>query len=183
MIIKYYGVLEITKSTSKNNPFKSDPSSFQKPTHHTKVDHLHQLITLPWNIVITAGLDGVSKDKILTITLSTSKNNISKSKTSRLQNPIQIIKVASCHQLMTQPCQIVTQSTFENIVSKFRTSHLWRPTQMIKVSSWHWLMTLHGRLLWQKVSLQSGQYFASWANHIFITILPIILNISEKIRA
>ena len=26
------GILVITKSTSKNKPFKSDPSSFQKPT-------------------------------------------------------------------------------------------------------------------------------------------------------
>ena len=76
------------------------------------MNHLHQLITLPWNIVITEGLDGVSEDKILTIIQSTSKNNISKSKTSRLQNPIQIVKVASFLQLMTQPSQIVTQSTF-----------------------------------------------------------------------
>ena len=100
MIIKYYGVLEITKSTSKNKPFKSYPSSFQKPTHHTKVDHLRQLITLPWNIIMTEVLKGVGEDKMLTITQSTSKNNISKSKTSRLQNPIQIIKVARRHQLM-----------------------------------------------------------------------------------
>ena len=39
--------------------------------------------------------------------------NISKSKTSRLRNPTQIIKLTSCDQLMTRPWYIVTQSTSE----------------------------------------------------------------------
>ena len=56
-------------------------------------------------------------------------------------NPIQIIKVESCHQTMPQPCQIVTQSTSENGIYKSKTSHLWNLTQMIKVGSCHRLMT------------------------------------------
>ena len=98
--IEYDRILEITKSTSKTKPSKSDSSRFQKLTQLTKVDHLHQLVPSTWHIFMTAGPDGVAEDKMLTITQSTSKNNISKSKTSRLQNPIQIIKVARRHQLM-----------------------------------------------------------------------------------
>ena len=61
--------------------------------------------------------------------------NISGSKTLSLQNQVQIFKVASCHQLMSQPWNIVTQSTSEDSIYKSEMSRLWNPTQMIKVFS------------------------------------------------
>ena len=56
------------------------------------VASFHQIMPLPWNI----------------ITHSTSKKNISKSKTSRLKNTTHMIKVASYRQLMSRPWRIVT---------------------------------------------------------------------------
>ena len=93
---------DITKPNSRKivisdetKPSKSDPSSFLKPTHLTKLAHLHQRMPLPWHIFTTAGIDGVDEDKILEITQSTSEDSIYKSETSRLQNPTQMIKVGS----------------------------------------------------------------------------------------
>ena len=129
------GISEITKSTSETKPSKYEPSSFRKPTQITKVDHFHQLMTQPWQIFTTAGLDGVAEDKILTITQSISENSISKSKRPRLLNTIQIIKADSCHQHITQTWNIVTQSTSGNSIPKYKTSRLQNPTQMIKVAS------------------------------------------------
>ena len=54
--------------SDKTKPSKYDPSSFRKPTQLTKLDRFHQLMTLPWEIVTTAGLNGFSEDKISTIT-------------------------------------------------------------------------------------------------------------------
>ena len=59
--------------SAETNPYKSDPSSFRKPTQLTKLDHFNQLMPLPWQIVIAAGPNGVAEDKISTITQSTSK--------------------------------------------------------------------------------------------------------------
>ena len=56
------GILVITKSTSKTKLSESYPSSFRKPTQLTKVAHFRQLISLPCQIVITAGLGGVAED-------------------------------------------------------------------------------------------------------------------------
>ena len=118
--IEDYGISEITQSTSETKPSKSDPSNFRKQTQLTKVVSFHQLMPRTWQIVTTEVIDGVAEDKISTITQSTSKNsipksemaclqnltqmikvaslrlNISNSKTSRLLNPIHIIKLASC---------------------------------------------------------------------------------------
>ena len=92
---------EITKPTSrkifistKTEPSKSDPSSFQKPTNLTKLAHFQQLMPLPWQIVTVSGLDGVAEDKISTITQSTSKDIIYKSEIPRLQNPTHMIPSA-----------------------------------------------------------------------------------------
>ena len=65
-------------------------------------------MTQTWQIFTAEGLDGISEDNILTITQSTSEDSIYKSKMSRLQNPTQMIKVGSFHQLMTQTWQIFT---------------------------------------------------------------------------
>ena len=133
--VEDYGCLEITKSTSKAKPSKSDPSSFWNPTQLIKVDGFHQLMNRPCHIFTTAGLDGVYEDNILVITQSTSKNNISKSETSRLWNPTQVIKVSSCKQLTPQPWQIDTQATYKNNISKYETSQLQKPTEMIKLAN------------------------------------------------
>ena len=97
---------DITKPTSRKifvsaetKPFKSDSSSFRILTQLTKLDHFHQITPLTWKIVTAAGLNGVAEYKILTITQSTSKDSIYKSKMSRLRNLRQMIKVASCQRL------------------------------------------------------------------------------------
>ena len=61
-------LLEITKSTSKTKPSKSDPSIFRNPTQMIKEDHFHQLMSHPWQIITSCNLDGVAKNNILTIT-------------------------------------------------------------------------------------------------------------------
>ena len=55
---------ETTKSTSKTNPSKSDPSSFRKPAQLVKVAYLHQLVTRPWQVGTTEGFDGIAEDNI-----------------------------------------------------------------------------------------------------------------------
>ena len=75
-----------------------------------KVDNFHQLIYHPWKIITPDNIDGFTENNISTITRYTSENNISKYKTSQLQNPIQIIKVSSFQHLMNQPCEIFTAS-------------------------------------------------------------------------
>ena len=54
------------------------------------------------------GSDTVDEYRFLKPTHSTSKNNTSKSKTSRLRKPTQMIKVASCRKLKSRLWQIVT---------------------------------------------------------------------------
>ena len=66
--------------------------------------------------------------------------NISKSETSRLQKPIHIIKVASCHQLMSQLWKLFTQSTSEDIISESGTPRFRNPKYIIKVGSYHQLV-------------------------------------------
>ena len=41
------GLSDITKSTSETKPYKSDPSSFRKPTQLVKLAHFHQLMSRP----------------------------------------------------------------------------------------------------------------------------------------
>ena len=113
--------LSLSKVTSQNifvsaktKPSKYDPSSFWTPTQLTKLDHLRQLIPLPCKIVVKSGLGGVAEDKNLTITQLTSEDSISKSETSCLRNPTQVIKVSSCQQLN---------------IPKSETSPLWTKTR------------------------------------------------------
>ena len=68
-----------------------------------KVVNFHQLMSHLWNIVTSDDLDGFSEDIILPITQSTNENNIFKSESSQLQNPLHMIKVGSCHRLMHRP--------------------------------------------------------------------------------
>ena len=74
---EYDGISEITKSTSKTKPSKSDPSSFWNPTQMIKVAHFHQLISKPWHVVTSENLDSVAEYNISKITQSTSKTNLS----------------------------------------------------------------------------------------------------------
>ena len=61
-----------------------------------------------WQIVTAESIDGVAEDKIATIIQSTSKDIIYKSEMSRLQKPIHMIKVGSCHQLIPRTWHIDT---------------------------------------------------------------------------
>ena len=110
--------------SAETNPYKSNPM--------TKLDHFRQLMPLPCKIVTTAGLDDVSEDKISTIAQSTSKDSIHKSKTSRLRNLTQMIKVDSYQQIN---------------ISKSKTSRLWTATDSYPES---------GGVLRQKVSVVSS---------------------------
>ena len=52
-------------ASAETKPYKSDPSSFRKPTQLTKLAHFHQLMPLPWKFFTTSGLNGVAEDKFL----------------------------------------------------------------------------------------------------------------------
>ena len=66
------GLSEISKSTSKINPSKSDPSSFGTPTQMNNISNFHQILSHPWQIVTLENIDGVAEYNIYKITPSTS---------------------------------------------------------------------------------------------------------------
>ena len=85
------------------------------------------------------------------------------SKASRLRKTTQMIKIGSCHQLMTQTWQIftaegldgisedniltITQSTSEDSIYKSKMSRLQNPTQMINLGSCHRLIPRTWRIV------------------------------------
>ena len=123
--------------------------------------------------------------------------NIPKSKTSRLQNPTQMTKIGIFHQLMPRTWQIVTaegldgvaedkfstitQSTSEGSIYKSEMSRLQKLTQIIKIGIFHRLIPRTWWIVNQKVSVLAGQSFTSCTNHIFPTVLHMILKIQTKI--
>ena len=88
--------------------YKSETPRLWKPAQMIKIGIFHRLMPRNWQIVMSEVLDGVAEDKILTLTQSTSKDSIYKSKMSRLKNTTHMIKVSSCHRLIPWTRRIVT---------------------------------------------------------------------------
>ena len=128
----------------------------------------------PWNIVVTAGLNGVSKDNILTIPQSTSKNNLSPKhyvfetwhRWSRYS-----VATNSCHDpgilLTSQPMK----TTFP--VPKHHYLESWHRWSSNPVATNPFPDPV--RFLRQHISVLAGQLITSCVNHIFPTVLPDIL--------
>ena len=53
------GFWKFTHSTSEDNTYRSKISWLQKPTQRINADRLHQLISRPWQIFISEGLDTI----------------------------------------------------------------------------------------------------------------------------